>query len=361
MKDLFDETQINGMELKNRFIKAATWENMADEKGHLTEQLTSVYDEVSKGGVGLIITGYAFVTEDEQPNPGMMGIYEDSFIDEYRELTDMVHNNGSKIVMQIVYGGTKTTFKTEDRVILGPSAVKNSKTGVMAKKMTKEDINDLVKAYGKAAERCKKAGFDGVQIHAAHTYLLNQFLSPYHNRRTDEYGGTIENRARILFEIHNEIRDRVGEDYPVLLKVTAGDFEEGGQSFAESLDVCKAMAKKGIDAIEVSGNIHSTAQEYFGEDWYGYTVKEGAFFKDYATKVAAEVNVPIILVGGLREFEVIENLLQETEIEYFSMCRPLMAEPNLINRWQEGDRSKSKCKSCGECYTEEGNICILNR
>lgn len=362
MKNLFDKTEINGMKLKNRFIRAATWEKMADKKGHLTEQLIKVYEDLSKGGVGLITTGYAFITEEEQPNAGMMGIYEDSFIDEYQELTDMIHSNGSKVVMQIVYGGTKTKFKTEDRVIWGPSAgVKNKKTGVIPTEMNKGDIKSLVKFYGDAAERVKKAGFDGVQIHAAHTYFLNQFLSPYYNRRTDEYGGEIENRARIIFEVYDEIRDRVGQDYPILVKVTAGDFEEEGQTFAESLYVSRELEKRGIDAIELSGNIHSTAKEQVGAEWYGYKINEEGYFKEYAAKLAKEIKIPVITVGGLREFESIDNILQETEIEYFSLCRPLMAEADLIKRWQEGDRAKSKCTSCRNCYTEEGNICILNR
>lgn len=361
MKELFEQTKLNNIKLKNRFIRSATWENMADKQGHLTDKLRNVYQELAQGGVGLIITGYSFITENEQPNPGMMGIYEDSFIDEYQELTDMIHDHGSKAVMQIVYGGSKTTFQPDDRVILGPSEVENLKTGVTPKKMTKEDIEYIIKAHGAAAQRVKKAGFDGVQIHAAHGYFLNQFLSPYYNRRNDEYGGSINNRARIIFEIYDEIRDQVGDDFTVLIKVTAGDFVEGGQRFEDCLQLCKQLDKRGIDGIEVSGNIHSSAEEYVGQNWYGYSVKEDAYFKDYAEKIAKQVAAPVSLVGGLRKFDVMEELLEETEIEYFSLCRPLMAEPDLINRWQQGDRSESKCTSCSNCYDDDGNVCILKR
>lgn len=361
MEELFETTEINGMELNNRFVRAATWERMADQKGHLTDDLVEVYKKLAQNEIGLIITGYAYVTEEEQPNPGMMGIYEDSFIDEYKTLTDLVHQKGSKIVMQLAYGGSKTNFKADQRKIFGPSAVPHQKTGVTPKKMTKEDINYIINSYVDAAERVKEAGFDGVQIHAGHSYLLNQFLSPYHNQRTDRYGGSLENRARFILEIYQEIRNRVGSDYPILVKVSPGDFVEGGQTFADSLGFCKLLDQKGIDLIEVSGNIHSSAEEYFEEEWDGYNIQPEAYFKEYAEKIAEEVSSPVMLVGGLRKYEVVEDLFQETEIDYFSFCRPLMTEPDLIKRWKKGNRSPAKCTSCSQCYTEKGNICIFNR
>lgn len=361
MEELFTTTEINGMELENRFVRAATWERMAEQKGHLTDDLVEVYKKLAQAEIGLIITGYAYVTEEEQPNPGMMGIYEDSFIDEYKKLTDLVHQEGSKIVMQLAYGGSKTSFKPDEREILGPSAVPHQKTGVTPKKMSEEDINYIINSYADAAERAKEAGFDGVQIHAGHSYLLNQFLSPYHNQRTDRYGGSLENRARFILEIYQEIRDRVGSDYPILVKVSPGDFVEGGQTFADSLSFCKLLDQKGIDLIEVSGNIHSSAEEYFEEEWYGHNIQPDAYFKEYAEKIAEEVSSPIMLVGGLRKYEVVEDLFQESKIDYFSFCRPLMAEADLIKRWKKGDRSPAKCTSCSQCYTEKGNICIFNR
>lgn len=359
MKKLFEKTKINQIELKNRFIRSATWENKADEKGHITDKLKLVYKNLARGQVGLIITGYAFVMEDEQPNPGMMGIYDDSFIPEYKELTNMVHNYGSKIILQLAYGGTQTTYRPENRVIWGPSAVREMATGVIAKEMTKEDINVLIKAFGDAAVRAKKAQFDGVQIHGAHGYLLSQFLNPYHNQRTDQYGGSIENRARIIFEIYEEIRQRVGKDYAVLIKINCRDFVEKEFNFEECRYVCEQLTKRGIDAIEISGGIAAAKELRAGRSNIDTPEKEG-YFKTYAGQIAEEISVPIILVGGLKSFSVIEQISTQTNIEYFSLSRPLLREPNLIQRWQEGDRTKSKCISCNQCRSAEGNECVFS-
>lgn len=177
-----------------------------------------VYENLAKGGVGTIITGYAFVREDEQPNPGMMGIYDDSFIEEYKELTNLVHTNKSNIIMQIIYGGFMTSFNVGKRTIWGPSTMECEATGAMAREMSKEEIKLLISDFENAALRAKKACFDGIQIHAAHGYLLSQFLSPYYNKRKDEYGGNIENRGRIIFEIYKAIRVSVGKDFPIFIK-----------------------------------------------------------------------------------------------------------------------------------------------
>ena len=174
MRTLFDETKINSMTLKNRLIRSATWENMADQSGHMTDSLFKLYEGLACGGVGLIVTGYAFPLAEEQPNPGMMGIYDDSFIEDYRPLTEMVHSHGSRIVMQLAYGGSQTNYRTEDRNIWGPSEVADLAFKVVPHEMSRENIQTLINAYGDAATRAKAAGFDGVQLHSAHGYLLKE-------------------------------------------------------------------------------------------------------------------------------------------------------------------------------------------
>ncbi|MTI79584.1 MAG: NADH:flavin oxidoreductase [Firmicutes bacterium] len=357
MRTLFDSTKINNIELNNRFIRSATWENKADQKGHLTDELLKVYQELAKGQVGLIITGYAFVIKDEQPNPGMMGIYDDSFIKDYKKLTDAVHQHGSKIVLQIAYGGTQTNYRPENRVIWGPSTVPEMATGVVAHEMTKDDINTLVKAFGDAASRAKSAGFDGVEFHGAHGYLLSQFLNPYHNQRTDEYGGDIENRARVIFETYNEIRRRVGEDYAVMIKINCRDFVEQELTFEESLYVCKELSKRGIDAIEVSGGI-AAAKELGAQRKKINSTEKEAYFEEYAAEIAEQVDTKVILVGGIRSLDVMDRLLSETKIDYFSMARPFLSEPDLVKHFQEKSKTKARCVSCGSCYTPEGNYCV---
>ncbi|ABA88336.1 NADH-dependent flavin oxidoreductase, Oye family [Syntrophotalea carbinolica DSM 2380] len=361
MRTLFDETKINSMILKNRLVRSATWENMADQSGHMTEPLFKLYKELALGGVGLIITGYAFPLAEEQPNPGMMGIYDDSFIEDYRPLTEMVHSHGSRIVMQIAYGGSQTNYRPEERTIWGPSEVADLAFKVEPREMSREDIQTLKKAYGEAANRAKAAGFDGVQLHAAHGYLLNQFLCPYYNRRTDEYGGSIENRARIVLEIYDEVRDRVGANYPVLIKLNAEDFTENGATFEDCRYLCRELAGRGIDAIEVSCGTFASGKLGPCRTRIDAPEKE-AYNAGHAAQLAEELDVPILVVGGIRSPEVIEKLLETSKIEYFSVSRPLLAEPQLAKRWQDGDRRSARCISCNGCFRPNpaGNLCVLN-
>ncbi len=362
MNKLFEETNIGNMQLKNRLIRAATWEWKADEKGHMTESLKQVYEDLAKGGAAAIITGYSFVLEQEQPNPSMMGIYSDSFIDEYKELTDMVHGYDTSIIMQIVYGGAFTFYKANEREIWGPSAVEHKVSKVMPREMTKDDINTLIRAFGDAALRAKKSGFDGVEIHGGHGYLLNLFLEPANNQRTDEYGGSSENRARIIYEIYDSIRTAVGDDFPVLIKLNCSDFmNDKGQTFEETMAICRKLDEKGIDAIEISGGPVFKAPKVEKEAKQVTLKGKESYFSEYAKDIAEAVNVPVILVGGNRSIEVMDGILNETEIDYFSLSRPLLSEPDLVNKWMENPDYKPRCTSCGKCFNPGGNGCIFDR
>ncbi len=361
MRSLFDATTINTMNLKNRLVRSATWENMADANGHMTEPLFKLYEELARGGTGLIITGYAFPLQEEQPNPGMMGIYDDSFIEDYRPLTEMVHQYDSRIVLQIAYGGSQTNYQPENRRIWGPSAVPDLLFKVVPQEMSLENIRTLTKAIGDAAARAKAAGFDGVQFHGAHGYLFSQFLSPHYNRRKDGYGGSIENRARIILETYDEVRRRVGADYPVLIKLNAEDNIENGATFEDCLYVSRELAARGIDAIELSCGTMASGRLGPCRTRIDAPEKE-AYNADYAARLAEELNVPIILVGGLRSPQVMEKLLATTPIDYFSLSRPLLAEPHLVQRWQAGDRRPARCTSCNGCFRPNpaGNLCVLD-
>lgn len=359
MKTLFEETQIGNITVKNRFIRSATWENMATEEGRLTRELYDIYENLSKGQVGLIITGYANIVEEEQPNPGMMGIYNDSFIPEYQKLTELVHGYGTKIMMQIAYGGTKSTFNIGDRVIYAPCEIPEKTTGVAGKAMSKKEIAYIVNAFAEAGRRVKDSGFDGVEIHGAHTYLINQFLSPYYNQRTDEYGGSLENRMRFLIEIYDKMREYVGKEFPILVKLTASEFFEGGLTFEETKLICKKLESKGVDAIEISGNIHGKAKSMVGVVFDELEIKKEGYFLEYAQAIARVIDVPIITVGGFKEYDHIEKILNEKEIDYFAMSRPLLAEPDLIKKWQDGYRKPALCIRCSKCRTSEGNYCTI--
>jgi len=364
MKQLFDKTSINGFELKNRFIRSATWERMADDTGHLTDRLIKVYEDLADGGAAAIITGYAYVMKDEQPNARMMGIYDDSFIDEYKKLTGSIHKKGSRIILQIVYGGSFSWFNTAERVIWGPSAVTNKLTGVTPKEMTKDDIRTLVEAFGDAALRAKRSGFDGVEIHGAHGYLLNSFLAPYFNKREDEYGGSSENRAGIIYDIYDNARSKVGNDFPILIKLNCSDFNgENGFTFEECKALSQGLASRGIDAVEISGGpvFRSPKPEKDPSNLPAESIGKESYFYEYAKEIAEIVDVPVILVGGNRSTTVMNDILQNSRIGYFSISRPLLSEPDLISKWEKDKSVKPRCTSCGKCFHDDGNVCILDR
>lgn len=359
MKNLFEKTKLGNMTVKNRFVRSATWENITTEDGHMTDELYKVYEELAKGELGLIITGYANVVKEEQPNPGMMGIYNDSFIDEYKKLTHLVHKYDSKILMQIAYGGTKTTYNLGKRVIFAPSEIPERGTNTLGKAMSKSEIDYIVDAFAKAGKRSKDSGFDGIEIHGAHTYLINQFLSPYYNKRDDEYGGCLENRMRFLVEIYSKMREMVGKDYPILVKLTATEFFEGGLTFEETRIICKKLEDIGVDGIEISGNIHGKAKSMVGQSFDGYEIKEEGYFVEYGDVISKEINIPVITVGGLKDINNIENILNKTNIDYFAVSRPLLTEPHLIKRWKDIDRNPAKCVRCSKCRTSNGNYCTV--
>lgn len=364
MKTLFETTQIGSMTLKNRLWRSATWMSMADEKGHLTPRLEQVYLDLARGGVGTIITGYAFVLEEEQPNPGMLGIYDDAFIPEYRAFTEKIRAEGANIIMQIVYGGSATSFRPEGRQIWGPSAVPHPLFKVVPTEMTKENIGTVVAALAQGARRAQAAGFDGVQIHGAHTYLLSQFLSPYYNRRQDEYGGSIENRSRIICETLEAVRAEVGPDYPVFIKMHCSDeWDEKGLTVEESLFVAKALEERGITGIEFSGGNLDTENHPNTGPIRGGILKtpHDSYFAEKTARIARHLTVPVISVGGHRTPEKLENILNTSSIGYFSLSRTLLSEPELVNRWQRGDRGKPRCMACDKCWGKKGNICILDR
>lgn len=357
MKTLFDQTQVAGMKLKNRFMRSATHDGRADAIGHVTEKLISHFEELAKGGVGTIITGLTNVTNLEKIVPGQMAIYDDSFIEEYQKLTEAVHQFDAKIILQIVCNGAQNRSNNEG-VLWAPSMIENEATVAGATEMTNEDIQLMKAAFVNGAVRAKKSGFDGVQLHAAHGYLLSRFLTPYYNRRTDEYGGSIENRARVIIEIVQSIREAVGAEYPVLAKVNCEDFMSQGLTFEESIYLCIKLQEAGLSAVEISGG---TALSRTNEGTIRKLTPESeAYFMKHAADMAEKLDIPVICVGGNRDIDTLENVINQTKIEYIAMCRPFIREPELINRWVSGDKTPAKCISCTKCFGVETE-CIFNK
>lgn len=361
--NVFDKSRINTLELKNRFIRSAVWMKAARPDGHLTDDLLRVYSDLARGGVGLILTGYSHISSEEQPNPRMTGIYDDSFIDEYRGMTDAVHALDARIAMQIVFGGSQSHHPDAAGMnILAPSAVRNRVTGLMPREASKEDLARIVRLFGDAGERVQKAGFDGVQIHAAHGYFLSMFLTPYYNRRTDEYNGGIHDRARIIYEVYAEIRKRVGRDFPVMIKLNFDDFMDEGEGlvFKDAIEVFKRLDEMGVDMFEVSATNESSGKGLAPARTKITTRDKESYFREATARIAREVKAPVTLMGGNRSVDLMNDILESTDIEFFSIARPLLSEPDLINTWKIDPTHRPRCVSCNKCWLSEPNSCVLN-
>ncbi|HZK12795.1 MAG TPA: YbaK/EbsC family protein [Atribacterota bacterium] len=350
MKKLFDKTKINQMELKNRFVRSATWEGLANPDGSCSEKIADMMLELAKGQVGLIITSHAYVSQCGQGSIRQLGIYDDRLISSYKKMVEEVHKEGSKIVLQISHAGARALAQLKDSEPFGPSSLK-IKDVMNCREITTSEILKMTEDFKMAAVKAKKAGFDGVQIHAAHGYLLNQFLSPFFNKRKDEYGGSIENRARLILEILQAIRSELGRQFTVLIKLNSDDFIEGGFTPEEMVQVAELLEVAGIDAVELSGGTSLKISNYSSSRVSESDSKEDeAYYGDAAKLYKEKISVPLILVGGIRSYELAKELVEKELVDYISLCRPLIREPDLIKRWQAGDIKKARCISCNGCF-----------
>ncbi|MDR2798512.1 MAG: NADH:flavin oxidoreductase [Treponema sp.] len=320
MKTLFDSSRLGSMTLKNRFIRAAVHEPVP--QGQVNEDLTGVYKKLAQGGVGTIITGFALVDPEEKVFP-LLALYDDSFLEAHKTLVDLVHTYTVNIVVQLVYVGSYVMGDPQGMRVLGPSAVENLNTRIVPQELSREGIKQIQKQFAQAALRAKQAGYDGVELHAAHGFLLSQFMTPYYNRRTDEYGGSAQNRARMTLETYQAVRHAVGDDFPVWIKINVRDGFEQGVRFDDVLYLCAQLTQKGIHAIEISGPFTT-----FSSD-------ATSFFKEEAKKIAGENETAVILTGGNRDPQAMSEILNTTKIAYFGLARPLMKDPDLIHRFQQ--------------------------
>jgi 2,4-dienoyl-CoA reductase-like NADH-dependent reductase (Old Yellow Enzyme family) len=348
MSDLFRRTQIGTLILKNRLIRSATWERMASVGGKTTPELIDVMVQLARGGMGLIITGLAAVNREGTPGPRHLLACSDDILTSMISMTTAVHDADGRIILQIGHAGGFSQPPEGDKGRVGPSALELS-DGVSWQEISNKQIAAIVKDFEKASYQSKKAGFDGVQIHAAHGYLLSQFLSPFYNRRRDSYGGNTENRARIVREILKAIRRSVGKKYPILLKMNSEDFIEGGLSIDEMAELARLLQDAGLDAIELSGGGLPPAR-YLPCRLGRLKPEDEGYYKEAAKRFKEEVDLPLMLGGGVRSLDVAERLIAEGLADCLTFCRPLIREPGLVNRWKSGDSRPSGCISCNLCY-----------
>jgi len=380
MAYLFEATRIKGLELKNRIIRSATHEGLSDENGFPGKELFQLYERIAKGGASLIMTGYAYVARDGKCHLyRMQGIDRDDHIPAYQELVNHVHNYGARVAMQIAHCGRQTTREAIGTQPIAPSPIKDKSLFSAPREMTEQDIARIIEAFAQAARRVKAGGFDAVQIHAAHGYLLNQFLSPYTNRRTDRWGGSIENRMRIVTEIYQRCRKQVGNDFPILIKINAYDTMKNGLRLDESITMARMISEMGFDGIEVSCGIFEdnfssvrgdAPLDTILDDWDIYRrknplyrfvmrrfgeriVKPLPFSEAYnleaAKAIKCAVTIPVFLVGGMVVPATMEQIIERGDVDYISLSRALVADANFPNKIRNGSNEPSRCVHCNLC------------
>ncbi len=364
MPTLFETTTIKSMTLPNRFIRSATWEGMAGDSGSCPQRLADFMVQLAKGGVGLIVTSHAYVSKEGQAGPGQLGIHNSELVPALAGMVDSVHKAGGKIAVQLAHAGCHAESELTGQMPLGPSLVEG-KDRPVCRPMISDDFQKVVEAFGKAAVRAREAKFDAVQIHAAHGFLLSQFLSPFYNRRNDEYGGNIQNRARLLLQVFQSIRDGVGEEFPVMVKMNSEDFVAGGLTVPEMLEVASMLESAGVDAVELSGGTRYSGDYVPVRPGKPGSEEREVYYREAAGRFKASIGVPLMLVGGIRSYGVAERIITEGIADYISLSRPLIREPNLVNRWKSGDTGKATCLSDNLCFeparSGEGLYCVVEK
>ena len=384
MSILFEPKAIGKLVLKNRLVRAPTVEKLCTAEGHCAPQPLDLYTRLAEGGVGLIITGGAHVQRNGRGLPNKIGFHQDDV---------------SRAIAPSVIGSTATGLRSSSswaiadarepwswwKTPIAPSPVANL-LGVVPVPMTARQISETIANFVRAAERVMEAGFDGVEIHAGHGYLIHEFLSPRTNLRNDEWGGSFENRLRFLTEIYRGMRRQLGGETPILLTLNANDYLEDGIGVGEAVRIAEQMSALGIDAIDVTAGTWET--HFFmsrgdipGNYWL-YARAEGeekervggrltrlarevrfqeAYLLEYAREIRKKVPCPLILVGGLRTVRVMEEILEEGAADFISLCRPLIRDPEFPNLIRRGLVEKSTCINCNLCLTDKPVACYQMR
>lgn len=345
---IFSEFQIGGLKLANRLARSATAERGADEQGRVTDELLAMKKTLAEGGAGSITTGHAFVHPNGRANFAMTGIHCDDMIPGLAKLAKTIHlNSDAKIFAQINHAGRVTSEALIGTIPAGPSAVPVRLSKERVREFSADEIEELVEIYVSAALRAQEAGFDGVQLHCAHGYLISQFLSGYTNRREDKWGGSSENRRRFLMTVIDEIQARA-PGLPMTVKINCEDFVADGVNIEEFTETCRQLQGKRISAIEVSGGIPESGSKAVSKG-VKPGKKEGYFIRGARVLKEAGISVPVIAVGGFRSKSFVQDVLDQGFADIIALSRPLITEPGLPNKWKKGGGDESRCISCNKC------------
>jgi 2,4-dienoyl-CoA reductase-like NADH-dependent reductase (Old Yellow Enzyme family) len=375
----FSKGSIAGVSLKNRIIRSATHEGLADATGMPLPEVGDLYARIARGGAGAIISGYMSVHHRGKITNNVMMMDRDELIIPYKKITAAVKKEGAPIFAQLAHAGGLADPKSYEGKAVAPSRVRYMFYNRVAEELSEKEIEEIITIFVNAVVRAKKAGFSGVQIHAAHGYLLNEFLSPAYNRRRDRWGGSLENRFRIIGEIIDRARQKVGA-YPIITKLSAYDNEKKGLRLEETIEFANLFEKAGFDAIELSCggaydsftmarieklpvqamlSLMSMMKEMPGVMRALFPALAPLMFKarrpllnynvDAAEQVRKKVNIPIIVVGGIRDIDSMNGIIEGGKADFVSLSRPFIIEPDIVNRLKSGKQRESRCINCGYC------------
>jgi len=346
--ELLKPIKIKNMVVKNRVVMPGMGTLFGNFDNTVSNRMKGYIEARAKGGTGLIIVEYTAVNPGGRAAVMQLGIWDDRFIKGLKELTDIAHSYGAKIGIQLHHAGRGTTSVKCGRQPVAPSAVVGA-SGEMPRELTIEEIKELVNEFAEAAVRAKKAGFDCVEIHGAHGYLISQFMSPVSNQRTDEYGGSFDNRLRFPVEVIQSVRKAVGKDYPIFFRVSAEDKVEGGRTIKDAVKEAPILAAAGVDVLDVSIAMLESANWIItpGALEYGFNADNTAAIK----KV---LDIPVIAVGKIHSPEVAEKIITEKKADMVALGRALIVDPEFVNKVKDGNwQDIRRCIHClNGCYSE---------
>ena len=335
----------NGVVVNNRFLKSAMSEALGSTLHESTNAHVNLYRAWANGGTGLVVTGNVMIDSRHLGEPGNVAVENEHGLEQLQRWAKAGTANGNHLWMQLNHPGKQTPgFITKEPV--APSAIPLSLPGFnQPRALTEAEINDLIERFGRSAAIAKKAGFTGVQIHGAHGYLVNQFLSSHHNQRSDQWGGSLENRMRFLLAVYSFIREQVGAGFPVSIKLNSADFQRGGFTETESLQVIQTLAEAGMDLIEISGGTYEAPAMLDGKHVKESTRQREAYFLSFAEKVRQVSQVPLAVTGGFRTAEGMAEAVGSGATDFVGLARPLVVTPDLSNQILNGEPFRSPMKA----------------
>ena len=345
LPNLFSPIKINQLEINNRIVLPPMATNFADTDGYVTDAVIAYYVERARGGVGYITIEHTAIRIDGRAFPTMLMINSDDHVKGFRKLVDAVHDENGKIFIQINHAGRQTASQTTGHPIVSASAVRCPLREETPRALTIMEIQELIAAFANAARRVQAAGADGVEIHMAHGYLLNQFLSPIVNKRDDEFGGSFENRMKVPLETLRAVRKTVGQDFPISCRISGDEYLDGGLGLADTQKVAQALEKNGADVIHVSACMSSSPFPMIPH----YYMEEGTFVH-LAAGIKSVVDIPVITVGRIRNPKMAEAIIASGKADLVSMGRALIADPHLPDKARAGKFDEIvPCISCNRC------------